>query len=669
MNMAKSFIAALLLSVPTLLMAADGWPKGYTGVMLQGFYWDSYSDSEWTILEKQSDEVSRFFSLLWIPQSGKAQNATSMGYDPLYYYNQNSSFGTEAELKSMIKTYKSKGTGIIADVVINHRGNYSNWVDFPKETNPNDGKTYQMVSTDVCKNDDYGKAATEASKIGLQVSKNNDSGEDWVGMRDLDHYSTNVQENVKAYLKYLIEYLGYTGFRYDMVKGYAASFTGLYNSTINPEFSVGEYWDGNATTVKNWLNGTKVDGVIQSAAFDFPFRYTVRDAANNGDWSKLANASVMRDANYSQYAVTFIENHDTELRSATNQQDPIRKDTLAGNAYMLAMPGTPCVFLKHWMKYRNEIASMIEVRRLAGVCNQSTASPMHSNKDYYAAQVKTNGENRMIVVVGKDLKTYIPSASDYTEVLSGYHYKYYLANKLETAWADKASCKYNEAIKVKLTAVSTNNNAQLVYTTDGSTPTASSTKATTGTELDINTATTLKVGLLVDGNVTGIITREYTFKYEDVPEEETFDTPEDGYTFTAYFIAPSEWTKNIMCWAWNSNNSNVNYTGGSWPGTKCVKIGKSDEGNYIWQWCYYGDMKDAPTHIIFSNNGSPQTADMTFTNNGWYQSTSKHAEDALDIKAPQQSITNGAIYNLAGQKVTEDYRGIIISNGKKILKK
>ena len=97
--------------------------------------------------------------------------------------------------------------------------------------------------------------------------------------------------------------------------------------------------------MKTWIDSTEK----QSAAFDFPFRYTVRDAINGGDWSKLANTkTLVGDKAYRRYAVTFVENHDTQYRSASEQNDPIRKDTLAANAYLLAMPGTPCVFLPHW---------------------------------------------------------------------------------------------------------------------------------------------------------------------------------------------------------------------------------------------------------------------------------------------------------------------------------
>ena len=39
-------------------MVAQGWPSQYGGVMLQGFYWGSYADTQWTHLESPADEMS-----------------------------------------------------------------------------------------------------------------------------------------------------------------------------------------------------------------------------------------------------------------------------------------------------------------------------------------------------------------------------------------------------------------------------------------------------------------------------------------------------------------------------------------------------------------------------------------------------------------------------------
>jgi hypothetical protein len=126
-----------------------------------------------------------------------------MGYAPVYWWDQNCTFGTEVQLRSMINTYKQKGVGVIADVVINHRGSVGvngSWVDFPAETY--NGVTYQMGLADICKNDDGGNTAKNYPVTGA-----NDTGEDWGGMRDLDHTSKNVQDNVIAYLKAMVLYV------------------------------------------------------------------------------------------------------------------------------------------------------------------------------------------------------------------------------------------------------------------------------------------------------------------------------------------------------------------------------------------------------------------------------------------------------------------------------
>ena len=258
-KMKKIYTFAMLTLMP-LMMMGQGWPSGFSGVMLQGFYWDSYNDSKWTVLEAQADEFAEFFKLVWIPQSANC-GGTSMGYDDLYWFtNYNSSFGSKTQLQSMINTFKSKGIGTIADVVLNHRRNVSNWVDFPAENY--NGVTYQLKSTDICRDDDNGATLSWANTNGYSLSSNNDTGEGWGGLRDLDHTSTNVQTNVKAYVKMLLDDLGYAGFRYDMVRGYAAQYTGMYNAYAAPTYSVGEYWDGNVNAVKAWVNGTKVNNVI-----------------------------------------------------------------------------------------------------------------------------------------------------------------------------------------------------------------------------------------------------------------------------------------------------------------------------------------------------------------------------------------------------------------------
>ena len=611
-------------------MAADGWKANYGGVMLQGFYWDSYDASKWTKLESQADELSQYFNLVWIPQSAYCGN-TSMGYDDYYWFsNYNSSFGTEAELRSLITTFKGKGIGTIADVVINHRKTVSTWVDFPSETYK--GVTYQLQSTDICADDDGGATKNWAIANGCSLSSNNDTGEGWSGMRDLDHKSINVQTNVKAYLDMLLNDMGYIGFRYDMVKGYSGSFTGIYNSYANPTYSVGEYWDGNANTVISWMNTTKVNNEIQSAAFDFPFRYTVRDAINSSDWTKLANTSIMSTTGYSQYAVTFIENHDTEYRSSTAQQDPIKKDTLAANAFLLAMPGTPCVFFKHWIGCKQEIKAMIDARKLAGINNTSTYANYDKSTKYFANVVNgTNGN--LLVAVGDISAMTAPLTSRWTKILSGYHYAYYASNGLETAWADKASGEYNDPFNVTLTAVSATSGAKLVYTTDGSTPTPSSTQVASGTSVSISTACILKVGLIVNGVVSGIVTRTYTFN--------TFEP----YTITVN-VNPSavNWTY-VNYWTWGGDGTHTPINT-SWPGDKVTATKTVNSKTWFYKTFSINKADDYVNFVFSTGSDSPQTVDISNVNRDSYFEISTEM-DGAKYKVNDVTNTITGINNIA----------------------
>ncbi len=656
--MTKHLLSLLLFLGIYNNVYAQGWPANYGGVMLQGFYWNSYDDTKWTNLKSQVNDFADNFSLVWLPQSGKClETSQTMGYMPYYYFNQNSSFGTEAELRDLIKTFKSKGIGMVADVVINHH-NTTGWFSFPAEVYK--GVTYQLKSTDIVANDDKGKTAKEATKQGVSLSKNNDEGEDWSGCRDLDHKSQNVQTIIKAYLKYLKDDLGYTGFRYDMVKGFSGSHVADYNKSVGVEYSVGEYWDSNAR-IQSWINAT----LKNSAAFDFQFRYNVRDAINSNNWAALKSTNnLMNDKNWRQYAVTFVENHDMEYRSSSEQQDPIRRDTLAANAYLLAMPGTPCVFFTHWLEYKDEIGAMISARKAAGITNMSDYEVKVATSAYYAVNVNKT----LYAAVGRLDKMENPDA-DWQKVLSGYHYAYFLNKSLETAFVDKASGIRDNSFKVKLIAVSKDASAKLVYTTDGTAPTAKSKQVASGDEITISSDCVLKVGLLVGGSVKGIITRNYTIQHAEEGSD-AFEIPTPGYTYNAYFVAPATWKNEVKCWAWTKT---ANYTGGTWPGVKCYKIGKNGK-QYIYQWCYYGNLTTPPASIIFNNNGSAQTDDFTFVNGAYYDIKGK----TTGISTPQtiKPAVSSNIYSLDGRIVRRNAssldglsKGIYVYQGKKVVVK
>lgn len=582
-----------------LQMSAQGWPADYKGVMLQGFAWDSYIDSQWPQLESQADEISEYFDLVWVPNSAYAGSMTSnMGYHPVYWFKQDCAFGTEEQLRSMIKTYKDKGMGFIADVVINHRngvGKGNSWVDFPAETYK--GETYQLGLSDICKDD-------ECAQNGYKPTGAADTSDGWDGARDLDHTSENVQKNVLAYLDFLKNDIGYEGFRYDLVKGYAPKYTALYNATAKPTYSVGEYYDGDPSKVKKWVDGTKQDNLIQSAAFDFPLKFYINDALGSGNWNRLDGESLASNAEYRRYSVTFVDNHDTE-----REDNKCKANLEAANAFILTMPGTPCVFLNHWTTYKTAIKKMIFLRKKAGIANTSEiVEKGQKDAGYY---VKVKGENGSVLLVLGNVQSL--STEGYKLATEGLMYKIYVENAL-----------------------------------------------------DIN-------------GIDDIKQEGFT-----MPE---CCTPEEGKMY-AFLEVPSFWTGTIRCWCWDGNNNNKNFTGGTWPGQECTKIGNAANGNAIWKWVGPASNTGTPTGIIVTNkvgssNDGYQTGDMDYHEGGYYNVTGYLGTFTTTGINTIETETAGKtkVYSSNGKllrsfdtkvddgKATEGLtHGFYIVNGKKLLK-
>ncbi len=601
-------VLALLLTLHLSLStaSAQGWPADYKGVMLQGFYWDGYADSKWTVLESQANELSQYFDLIWIPQSGKTSEyhhtkRQTMGYDPCFWLDHNSCWGTQDELKKMIKTFKDKGTGIIEDVVINHKNGLNTWTDFPDETSGSYSLVWDNTGfSGICQDD-------ECNSHGYKTTGAKDTGDNFDGYRDLDHTNETVQKNVKTYLDFLLNELGYAGFRYDMVKGYAAKYTGLYNTSATPTYSVGECWDSNKAVVTNWINGTKVDGKIQSAAFDFPMKYKINSAFGGGNWSALKDPMLSNDQNYARYSVTFVDNHDT-FRRDEGKKDYLGTNICAANAYILTMPGTPCLFLKHWQSNKGTLKKLIATRKAAGITNQSEILSATASAAGFTLSVK--GANGTLLLL---LGTVEGASTDgYQLAVEGKKFKLY---------------------------------------------------ASTGVDLS-------KVTAITEG--------------DESPEDDapvtipSFCTVNEGET-CAFFVAPKSWGSQIKCWRWDKQ---YNYTGNLWPGVDCQKLGEDNKGYTVWKWTYKASDRKSQSSsnegIIF-NDGTNQTADLAFTNGGYYNQEGLQGVVSATAIRSIEAIPEGSVkvYSLDGRLIREALdgseaikslkKGVYIINNKKVV--
>ena len=642
MDVKKLFTTIAVLMSSMLSMAQDKgcWPENYGGVMLQGFYWDSFSDTKWTKLEQQADELAQIFDLIWVPNSGNCGPGKGMGYMPIWWFDHNGTFGTETELRSMIDTFKSKGVGIIEDVVINHKAGATSWCDFPEETWNGDTLVWSLA--DICRND-------EAAGEGYELTGDYDTGDNFDGTRDLDHTSKNVQKNVNLYLDFLLKDLGYAGFRYDMVKGYNGYYTGLYNATAQPKFSVGEYWD-NYDNTSAWINKTAEydNGKGQSAAFDFPLKFKINEVFGNGSWDGLADKGLVGDTIFSRWSVTFVDNHDT-YRDANR----LSNNVLAANALILALPGTPCIFLPHWKHYKPQLKKMILARKAAGITNQSETWDWDDVNG--GRVIETKGSKGQVLVISGYVvgNEYLDKHlnDNYQLVVSGDaanpNFAFYMSKDL-TLPDNLIETEVKNGITIYVNTNPEETNAHL-YTWNGSGELGLAwpgnkvsefkTKTVNGQTWYYRTYEALELNAILDngnggeGNQTedikslvgdqfftyegggsySNVTDDYIdYVYQDLPACAT--RMEGTY---AYFENTNDWS-DVYAYAFYKNGEEFTSFTGDWPGVEVEKVGLSNNGHDVYRW-KNTTRAGVPTTIIFNSgvNGK-QTDDLVFMNAAYY---------------------------------------------------
>jgi alpha-amylase len=205
------------------------------------------------------------------------------------------------------------------------------------------------------------------------------------------------------YTRWLIEDIGFDGFRFDFVKGYGPWLVkGIaeyrYRRSGKP-FCVGECWDSDRT-VDDWLssiNNSFMDNPV--SAFDFPLHYKLKGLCDQFgfDLSTLPGGTVVSD--YPLQAVTFVDNHDT-IRDPNNA---IVNDKLLAYAYILTAEGYPSVFWEDYFNFNlaargsaNGIAALIAAheRYAAG-----STTVLYADHDLYIMQRSGYGTQPGLVFV------------------------------------------------------------------------------------------------------------------------------------------------------------------------------------------------------------------------------------------------------------------------------
>jgi alpha-amylase len=172
-------------------------------------------------------------------------------------------------------------------------------------------------------------------------------------MPDLSHRNPYVYAELLKLARWLVEQVGFDGFRYDYVKGYGANTVAAIQEyryvrdgkPVQP-YGVAEFWD-NARAIEAWVGLSNFSNSNPVDAFDFPLREMLKALCDQYGFS-LRNLTTWETVlqKQPQTTVTFVENHD--LR---DEGRPVVNDKLLAYSYILTHEGYPCIFWKDYYNY------------------------------------------------------------------------------------------------------------------------------------------------------------------------------------------------------------------------------------------------------------------------------------------------------------------------------
>ncbi len=269
------------------------------------------------------------------------------GYAATDTYRIDPRFGSNESYRRMVEAARSKGIGVIMDVVLNHIGSHHWWMaDMPA---PDwlgfDGKLVQTQHARTTASDPY------ASRADARIYTDGWFSDHMPDMNQRNPFLATYQIQNAIWW---VEYAGLSGLRVD-TWGYSdQAFLSEWTRRVMAEYPnlgiVGEEWTSQPTVLMHWLRGgTDAYRTGVPSVMDFPLHQTLRKALaadNDSLHSGLMDLyeALVNDQLYPHpdKLVLFEGNHDVpRLFSALKEDAGLTKMALA---YVLTMPRVPQLY-------------------------------------------------------------------------------------------------------------------------------------------------------------------------------------------------------------------------------------------------------------------------------------------------------------------------------------
>lgn len=363
--------------------------KKKNDTLIQYFEWYLPEDcAHWKRCSKEAGQLKEAgITMAWLPPAYKgASGKYDVGYGVYDLYDLGefqqkgaipTKYGTKEEYIQAIESLQKEGIAVIADVVLNHKmgadepeqvkarmeawDNRNQTVKGEEEieawtrfTFPERKGAYSDFQWDwTCFDGVDWDEKKKQKGIFLFAGKDWDGevdGEyanyDYLMGADIDMSNQEVLEELKRWGKWYLDVTKADGFRLDAVKHIRFSFFNEWLREMRDYgkenfFAVGEYWSPDIGRLKNYLE--KADRCMK--LFDVPLHFNFQRASfgnGNFDMGSIFNGTLVNEE--SEFAVTFVDNHDTQPGQALQSWVMDWFKPLAYGLILLQEKGLPCVF-------------------------------------------------------------------------------------------------------------------------------------------------------------------------------------------------------------------------------------------------------------------------------------------------------------------------------------